>query len=825
MPLEGDPTRGSSSESSSDSDESPEEKVLMSTEHPVCTPPPSPRGDGAMPPLAPMAPLQQQPKAKRTPKSTPLSSPRGRSSTPKVRPATPSSTSSTPSSTSPTPRDRSPTRTPRAASPKPPSPVVTPAPPPPRVIPVPPPKAAGRQGVSFAGPPPLASSSDGPAPPQVPLAEVREDEAPPRARPAAPRVPSLEELEQRRSLVGPLAFDAKSTPKNLPKKAPPARLQEISKLYNEVELKKDLLNSGQVSDTEGIKKLRAELEVLSGRLEESHGADEAGVPPMRAPEEKQPKAKAPPAVLTAPPVAPPVSTKTADFLGPDWGPAGPPEIPPEEDRGEEKEALAEAPPRLPRGTFSRNERLNLKGSSGDTLEVGSALVASTSSSSCRDTLPYSKVGFALVRLTEEAEETSLLSKFGLEIVELPEQIQKECEQEGVPLIPGGSLPDAAPLITGGPQQELQAEDVSDPEYGRWHEDENEEVVMSEGEYQVLERQAQQRAAAIRHKAGIQPEESTSELPRAPPAESTSELPRGPPAEESTSEDSEDYNPPSRCKGFGDSMRGPPSPPPGGSPPAQGALGSWQQQQWEAQSAAQMLGDGADDRVMGPHAGGGAPQNHPSLLGAPRTGAARTEAARQQDSWQPREFEKREGTMAFLKRIEHPRYEFLLWVKRASCKKAIFEDWYILQSGSSEKALKLWYQLLRILDVDACSMQELFLTLHSGDPGRAVCNYLLWWLLSRVGVEDDQMDISNYVSTTLKDLRKKFDIPPFHERSFEFRDPQEMWDWECLRTTDAPWMLKVAPFHRHRVPSPGTKWMVRLDLSGMPYAPPAYYHYL
>ena len=258
--------------------------------------------------------------------------------------------------------------------------------------------------MSFAGPAEAPSSSGRPAPPPIPLAEVLEDVAPPSAKPAPPGVPlgqDREEIEKRRSLVGPLAFDAKPPPKSLPKKVPPVRLQERSKLHDEVELKKDLLSSGKVSDTEEIKRLRAEIESLSVRMEgddESLGEDAAEVPPMRAPEKKQ--VKAPPSVLTNPPVAPPVSTVVADFLGPDFGVAGPPEVPPEEDLDAEREALAEAPPqgepepseqkRLPRGTFSLHERMNQKGSSGNTLEVGCALVASTSSSSSRETLPYSK---------------------------------------------------------------------------------------------------------------------------------------------------------------------------------------------------------------------------------------------------------------------------------------------------------------------------------------------------------------------------------------------------------------------------------------------------
>ena len=137
---------------------------------------------------------------------------------------------------------------------------------------------------------------------------------------------------------------------------------------------------------------------------------------------------------------------------------------------------------------------------------------------------------------------------------------------------------------------------------------------------------------------------------------------------------------------------------------------------------------------------------------------------------------------------------------------------------------MWYQLLRILDVDYESMRELFLTLHSGDPGRAVCNYILWWLLTRVGVEDSQENLSHYLSSTLKDLRKKFDIPPFQPGGYDFRE-KDNWNWECLRTTDAPWQSKIAPFHRQRVPGSGERWTARVDLSRMPYAPPAYYRYL
>ena len=49
---------------------------------------------------------------------------------------------------------------------------------------------------------------------------------------------------------------------------------------------------------------------------------------------------------------------------------------------------------------------------------------------------------------------------------------------------------------------------------------------------------------------------------------------------------------------------------------------------------------------------------------------------------------RTSTMEVLRLHQDPRYELLLWKKKMLCKKALTEDWWILQGDSSSKGSEL-----------------------------------------------------------------------------------------------------------------------------------------
>ena len=122
------------------------------------------------------------------------------------------------------------------------------------------------------------------------------------------------------------------------------------------------------------------------------------------------------------------------------------------------------------------------------------------------------------------------------------------------------------------------------------------------------------------------------------------------------------------------------------------------------------------------------------------------------------WEKRMSTLEVIRLKDPAAYETLLARKRALCKKALAVDWYLLQGDLTEEGSKLYYKVLRILDLDEFSMRGFFLLLHSGMVGRAAANKLLWDVLSMWALDDPQEDLSNMVTREVNVGRRVFDIP-------------------------------------------------------------------
>ena len=157
------------------------------------------------------------------------------------------------------------------------------------------------------------------------------------------------------------------------------------------------------------------------------------------------------------------------------------------------------------------------------------------------------------------------------------------------------------------------------------------------------------------------------------------------------------------------------------------------------------------------------------------------------------------------------FETLLARKRALCKKALSHDWYILQGDLTELGSKLWYKVLRMLDLDEFSMRGFFLLLHSGMVGRAAANKLLWDVLSMWALDDPQQDLSHLVTHEVNVARRAFDIPMMGLME------STGWSWDRMRNSDEP----REAFRPEVVPVHGEHWELRMDRGNqVPLPPPA-----
>ena len=123
--------------------------------------------------------------------------------------------------------------------------------------------------------------------------------------------------------------------------------------------------------------------------------------------------------------------------------------------------------------------------------------------------------------------------------------------------------------------------------------------------------------------------------------------------------------------------------------------------------------------------------------------------------------------------------------------------------------RLWYKVLRMLDLDEKSMRGFFMLLHSGSVGRAAANKLLWNILSTWALDDPQKDISHMVTKEVGVARRVFDLP--REDLMETTG----WSWDRMRNSDET----REAFRPKVVPTKGDHWELRADLEHVPLPPP------
>ena len=92
------------------------------------------------------------------------------------------------------------------------------------------------------------------------------------------------------------------------------------------------------------------------------------------------------------------------------------------------------------------------------------------------------------------------------------------------------------------------------------------------------------------------------------------------------------------------------------------------------------------------------------------------------------------TLGWLKHLGDPAFEFLEHLHLKHCHKALTEDWWLIQAGTSEEAHALWLDLCKLMELDKKATLDLMLLATSGVLGRTCTNIMMWGLLSNWGIQ-------------------------------------------------------------------------------------------
>lgn len=122
-------------------------------------------------------------------------------------------------------------------------------------------------------------------------------------------------------------------------------------------------------------------------------------------------------------------------------------------------------------------------------------------------------------------------------------------------------------------------------------------------------------------------------------------------------------------------------------------------------------------------------------------------------------------------MNHWAFEYYEWEYLTFIKKCLTTDWPRIQTGTDEADLALWQKICVVLELDRKAMVDLMLLAHSGEPGRAEANEIMWTILSDLALDGEYEELSPSVSSLVGDARKNLDRPPVGHKDLKF------WYWD------------------------------------------------
>ena len=139
-------------------------------------------------------------------------------------------------------------------------------------------------------------------------------------------------------------------------------------------------------------------------------------------------------------------------------------------------------------------------------------------------------------------------------------------------------------------------------------------------------------------------------------------------------------------------------------------------------------------------------------------------------------------LGVLQKINSPYYKFLEFHQRMRIWRLLAEDWGSMQGASDLDALAAWQTACEVLELDAVSIEDLFLLVAQGPPGRAEANEILWKLLAEFSLSDPpHRDLSRKCSSMVTEARHRIDRPPRHHGD------RAWWTWKkAIYPRDEAW---------------------------------------
>ena len=141
-------------------------------------------------------------------------------------------------------------------------------------------------------------------------------------------------------------------------------------------------------------------------------------------------------------------------------------------------------------------------------------------------------------------------------------------------------------------------------------------------------------------------------------------------------------------------------------------------------------------------------------------------------------------------MEDPHAGYFEWLYKKTLHRALTNDWHLLQGPCDQVAVKMWVDVMKLLELDRKAQREMFLLAYSGPKGRTMANKFLHELLLQHATKDPAYrNLSSLVTSTIASMRKHLDRPPW------FSEDMPDWDWwflDYVRWGDRPWAPDEVP---------------------------------
>ena len=164
------------------------------------------------------------------------------------------------------------------------------------------------------------------------------------------------------------------------------------------------------------------------------------------------------------------------------------------------------------------------------------------------------------------------------------------------------------------------------------------------------------------------------------------------------------------------------------------------------------------------------------------------------------------TLGWMKLVRHIYFHWYEYQYLRFLHTCLTRDWWIIQGGVDAEALAKWHQIFEVLELDRKARRDFMLLVHSGLPGRAEANEIMWSLLSYWALQPQYRNLSSKTSQLILRARKRVDRPP------RAHSDRHGWTWSFYAEPRHPNWSPLA------VPRPGT-WELLTGPGGLPLPPP------